>query len=99
MDHKKSEPRVVISRNGPYIVVGGVPLSTQTIAADAGGDSEAWKESALFRRRRNTRYADAGSRRRSHSATARTPRSASTAARRRTVRLMSIRRRVSTGLS
>lgn len=48
MDHKKSEPRVVVSQNGPYIVSGGVPLSKQTIATDAGGDSEDWKESGTF---------------------------------------------------
>jgi len=35
--HQKSQPRVVVSGDGPYIVTGGVPLSTQTIATDASG--------------------------------------------------------------
>jgi CDGSH-type Zn-finger protein len=48
MDHKKSQPRVVVSQNGPYVVSGGVPLSKQTIATDASGDSTAWKESGTF---------------------------------------------------
>ena len=36
MDHKKSEPRVVISRNGPYIVGGGTEHMVK-IAAPRGG--------------------------------------------------------------
>ncbi len=34
--------RVVISKDGPYIVTGNVPLSTQTIGADVQGGSETW---------------------------------------------------------
>ncbi len=48
MEHKKFHARVVVSKDGPYIVSGGVPLSTQTIAADAGGDSTAWTETGTF---------------------------------------------------
>ncbi|MFC5519753.1 CDGSH iron-sulfur domain-containing protein [Polaromonas jejuensis] len=34
--------RVVISKNGPYIVTGQVPLATQTIGVDGEGGSETW---------------------------------------------------------
>lgn len=44
MTETKADVRVVVSKNGPYIVTGNVPLSTQTIVADAGA-SESWKES------------------------------------------------------
>jgi CDGSH-type Zn-finger protein len=41
-----SEPKVTvtITKDGPYIVAGGAPLAVQTIAANADGESEAWKE-------------------------------------------------------
>lgn len=45
MTETKTDVRVVVSKNGPYIVTGNVPLSTQTIVADAAGASESWKES------------------------------------------------------
>ncbi len=48
MADAKMQARVAISRNGPYIVTGGVPLSTQSIGAGANGDSTAWKESGSF---------------------------------------------------
>lgn len=37
--------RVVVSKNGPYLVSGDVPLSRQTIVADAEGGSQSWQES------------------------------------------------------
>ena len=37
--------RVLISKNGPYVVSGRVPLSKQTIVVDATGNSEKWVES------------------------------------------------------
>ena len=36
--------RVVIARNGPYLVSGAPPLAKQTIGADAEGGSEVWLE-------------------------------------------------------
>ena len=38
-------PRVVVSKNGPYLVSGGVPLTRQTIVADSEGGSQSWQES------------------------------------------------------
>jgi CDGSH-type Zn-finger protein len=36
--------RVVVSKNGPYLVSGSVPLARQTIVADKDGGSESWRE-------------------------------------------------------
>ncbi len=44
MTTKKAGARVVISKNGPYLVSGAIPLATQTIVADAEGGSESWSE-------------------------------------------------------
>lgn len=41
-------PRVVVTKNGPYLVEGGVPLARQTIVADAAGGSEQWREGPVF---------------------------------------------------
>jgi CDGSH-type Zn-finger protein len=48
MTKTRSEPRVVVSKNGPYVVSGGVPLARQTIVADREGGSEQWRESPAF---------------------------------------------------
>jgi CDGSH-type Zn-finger protein len=45
MTKPKGEPRVVVSKNGPYLVSGAVPLARQTIVPDAEGGSEQWRES------------------------------------------------------
>jgi CDGSH-type Zn-finger protein len=45
MTQAQAAVRVVVSKDGPYIVTGNVPLSIQTIIADSDGDSKAWKES------------------------------------------------------
>jgi len=41
--------RVTISRDGPYVVTGPVPLADQTIVVDAEGGSESWKEGEHYR--------------------------------------------------
>ena len=45
MSNAKSGAGVVVSRNGPYLVTGGVPLLKLTIITDAEGGSQEWKES------------------------------------------------------
>ena len=45
MSDPKAEVKVVVTKNGPYLVTGSVPMSEQTIAAAGNGDSEAWQES------------------------------------------------------
>jgi CDGSH-type Zn-finger protein len=44
----KPEVKVVVTKNGPYLVTGDVPLAKQTIVSDAEGGSQAWKESDPF---------------------------------------------------
>ncbi|MGP8033009.1 MAG: CDGSH iron-sulfur domain-containing protein [Steroidobacteraceae bacterium] len=48
MSKSRAEPRVTVTRNGPYLVSGAVPLARQTIVADAEGGSEQWRESDPF---------------------------------------------------
>ncbi len=48
MPTSTSEPKVVVTKNGPYLVTGGIPLSRQTIVADSAGDSEQWHEGGTF---------------------------------------------------
>ena len=48
MSKPRGEPKVVVCKNGPYLVSGGVPLAKQTIVADAEGGSHEWKESDAF---------------------------------------------------
>jgi CDGSH-type Zn-finger protein len=43
--------RVVVSKDGPYVVTGGPPLSRQTIVTDAEGGSERWQEGETFKAR------------------------------------------------
>ena len=40
--------RVTITKDGPYIVTGHVPLARQTIGADADDGSERWIEGEAF---------------------------------------------------
>jgi CDGSH-type Zn-finger protein len=35
--------RIRVTRNGPYVVTGAVPMSEQAIVIDANGDSRTWK--------------------------------------------------------
>src|SRR5438105_14010874 len=48
MSNVGSKPAVVVSKNGPYLVAGGVPLSKQSIVPDAEGGSREWKASEAF---------------------------------------------------
>ena len=36
--------RIVVSKDGPYIVSGNAPLADQTIVTDAQGNSQSWEE-------------------------------------------------------
>jgi CDGSH-type Zn-finger protein len=39
-----NNPRIQVTKDGPYLVSAGVPLSKATIIVDASGASDAWKE-------------------------------------------------------
>ncbi len=42
MSGAKHDAKVTITKNGPYIVSGNVPMAKQTIGANAKGESEKW---------------------------------------------------------
>src|SRR5476649_291191 len=44
MAKSKHRVRVTVAIDGPYMVSGAVPLATQTIVANAEGDSRNWRE-------------------------------------------------------
>jgi CDGSH-type Zn-finger protein len=48
MTKPKTEARVAIAKDGPYLVSGNVPLSRQTIMTDEAGGSETWREDNKF---------------------------------------------------
>ena len=44
-----SDKKIVVSKNGPYIVTGGIPLSIQTIIPNNEGLSWEWKQGRAFK--------------------------------------------------
>ncbi len=46
---KSTEPKIVVSENGPYLVTGNVPLTLQTIVPDPQGLSWDWAKGRTFR--------------------------------------------------
>jgi len=48
MTKSRGEPRVDVTKNGPYLVSGSVPMARQTIVADKQGGSEEWREGHAF---------------------------------------------------
>ena len=48
MSKPKGEVKVQVSRNGPYLVTGSVPLARQTIHTDEEGGSHDWKQGETF---------------------------------------------------
>ncbi len=47
----KTPVRVVVTKNGPYLASGAVPLSRYTIVTGEGGASESWEETESFKSR------------------------------------------------
>jgi len=48
MSNTLKKARVVVAKNGPYLVTGSIQLSRQTIGANAEGASETWIESHAY---------------------------------------------------
>ena len=46
-------PRVTVSKDGPYLVAGDIPLARQTIVTDAEGGSDTWREGDAVAHRAN----------------------------------------------
>ncbi len=45
----EKEAKIIVTKDGPYRVVGGLPLAVQTITTNAGGESWEWTEGRSFR--------------------------------------------------
>ncbi len=50
---KNEEPKIKVSKNGPYLVSGSVPLSREAIITDKEGVPEKWKEEKKFEAKEN----------------------------------------------
>src|SRR5277367_541707 len=48
MAGSKHDAKVVITKDGPYLVSGNVPLSKQIIGANSKGESETWEEGEKY---------------------------------------------------
>lgn len=48
MSHSETKARVVVSKNGPYLVMGTIPLAEQIIETDSEGGSESWKQGKSY---------------------------------------------------
>ena len=46
----KTAAKIKVSKNGPYLVSGGIPVSKQTIMADMDGTALKWREDTKFQR-------------------------------------------------
>lgn len=53
MTTKETSVRVVVAKDGPYLVSGNIPLAKHTIVADAEGGSEAWSEGPAIKTQQN----------------------------------------------
>jgi CDGSH-type Zn-finger protein len=49
MPNSKTKARVVVSKNGPYLVTGELPIAEQIIGTDAEGSSESWKQGKSYK--------------------------------------------------
>lgn len=84
---KDAERRIVVVRDGPYLVYGDVPWCANAESSPRTAGRSPGRRPRSSRRKRATRSADVDARGRSRSATAHTPRSASTEPRPPTVHL------------
>ena len=44
----KTSPKIKVTKNGPYLVSGGIPVLKQTIIADTEGTSVGWREDIKY---------------------------------------------------
>ena len=93
----KTRARVVVTKDGPYLVSGDVPLAKQTIVTDEEGGSEAWKESAHFKQQKSYALCAAATRSQNRIVTALTPESDLTAPKRQAGSRISTKQKPSKG--
>ncbi len=47
-DREALAMKITVTRNGPYLVVGAIPLAVQTIVSDSEGGSREWRQGGEF---------------------------------------------------
>ena len=47
-DHHSEQMKIAVSKDGPYIVTGGIPLKTEEICNDDEGNCRTWKETKSY---------------------------------------------------
>ncbi len=50
---KNNQFKIKVTRNGPYIVSGGVPLTAQKVVLDADGECLGWRETKKYPKQQN----------------------------------------------
>ena len=50
---KRAERKITVTRNGPYMIEGAIPLANQTIESDSEGGSREWLEGPVVRSHRS----------------------------------------------
>jgi hypothetical protein len=88
MKHKKSDAKIEVTKDGPYLVSGDLPLSEQSIVTNAGANLSITGKERNTPRRSNMRFAAAASRPTNPFAMARTRRFSSTAPKRPAISLI-----------
>ena len=53
MEKADSKGKIKVSKNGPYLVSGGIPLSEQIIFIDSAGQSHGWREGKKYQLQKN----------------------------------------------
>ena len=53
MEKPESKGKIKVSKNGPYLVSGGIPLSEQIIHIDSEGQSHGWREGKKYPLQKN----------------------------------------------
>jgi CDGSH-type Zn-finger protein len=48
VSNEVSVKKITVSRNGPYVVEGAIPLALQTIVSDSEGGSREWSQGRIF---------------------------------------------------
>ena len=46
--NETSAMKITVTRNGPYLVQGSIPLAVQTIVSDSEGGSREWRQGRTF---------------------------------------------------
>ena len=93
MTKTPQERKIVVSKDGPYLVSGDVPIALQIITPDSDGMSWEWKEGNTLGEKSSYALCRCGHSKRNHSVTVLIPKSGSMATRPRVACLTRGRRK------